>query len=161
MTYWLASARGGQESGFVKRFSPAYWTVNFPRPMMASVVTTAPDALRVDTVFYGSGDLCGLIWEAVDQWDHPLLAYETARDFRNCQLSFRWRSSGIRALDLVNGPTLTIEGRDAGGSPRSWYVRLWNYASGSPTDATITLDFNTLNGGYLLPSEADPVRRWW
>lgn len=157
MTYWLASARGGQESGFVKRFSPAYWTVNFPRPMMASVVTTAPDALRVDTVFYGSGDLCGLIWEAVDQWDHPLLAYETARDFRNCQLSFRWRSSGIRALDLVNGPTLTIEGRDAGGSPRSWYVRLWNYASGSPTDATITLDFNTLNGGYLLPSEADPV----
>jgi hypothetical protein len=111
----------------------------------------------VDTVFYGSGDLCGLIWEAVDQWDHPLLAYETARDFRNCQLSFRWRSSGIRALDLVNGPTLTIEGRDAGGSPRSWYVRLWNYASGSPTDATITLDFNTLNGGYLLPSEADPV----
>jgi len=157
MAYWLASALGGQESGFVKRFSPAYWTVNFPRPMMASVVTTAPDALRVDTVFYGSGDLCGLIWEAVDQWDHPLLAYETARDFRNCQLSFRWRSSGIRALDLVNGPTLTIEGRDAGGSPRSWYVRLWNYASGSPTDATITLDFNALNGGYLLPSEADPV----
>lgn len=157
MAYWLASARGGQESGFVKRFSPAFWTVNFPRPMMASVVTTAPDALRVDTVFYGSGDLGGLIWEAVDQWDHPLLAYETKRDFRNCQLSFHWRSSGIRALDLVNGPTLTIEGRDASGAARSWYVRLWNYAIGTPTDAAISLDFNALNGGFLLPAEADPV----
>ncbi|MDQ4420538.1 DUF2460 domain-containing protein [Sphingobium sp. DEHP117] len=157
MAYWLASADGGQERGFVKRFSPAFWTVNFPRPMMASVVTTAPDALRVDTVFYGSGDLAGLIWEAQDQWDHPLLAYETRRDFRNCQLRFHWRSSGIRQLDAVNGPTLTIEGRDAGGAPRSWYVRLWNYASGSPTDADITIDFNALNGGFLLPAEADPV----
>lgn len=157
MAYWLASADGGQERGFVKRFSPAFWTVNFPRPMMASVVTTAPDALRVDTVFYGSGDLAGLIWEAQDKWDHPLLAYETRRDFRNCQLRFHWRSSGIRALDAVNGPTLTIEGRDAGGAPRNWYVRLWNYASGSPTDADITLDFNALNGGFLLPAEADPV----
>ncbi|RXR30346.1 DUF2460 domain-containing protein [Sphingobium fluviale] len=157
MAYWLASTDGGQERAFIKRFSPAYWTVNFPRPMMASVVTTAPDALRVDTVFYGSGDLAGLIWEAQDQWDHPLLAYETRRDFRNCQLRFHWRSGGIRALDAVNGPTLTIEGRDAGGAPRSWYVRLWNYASGSPTDADITLDFNALNGGFLLPAEADPV----
>jgi uncharacterized protein (TIGR02217 family) len=157
MAYWLASADGGQERGFVKRFSPAFWTVNFQRPMMASVVTTAPDALRVDTVFYGSGDLAGLIWEAQDKWDHPLLAYETRRDFRNCQLRFHWRSSGIRALDAVNGPTLTIEGRDAGGAPRSWYVRLWNYASGSPTDADITLDFNAINGGFLLPAEADPV----
>src|SRR3546814_5419571 len=47
---------------------PIYWTVNFPRPMMASVVTAAPDALRVDAVFYGSGDLAGLIWEAEDKW---------------------------------------------------------------------------------------------
>jgi len=117
---------------------------------------SAPDALRVDTVFYGSGDLGGLIWEAVDQWDHPLLAYETKRDFRNCQLSFHWRSSGIRALDLVNGPTLTIEGRDASGNPRSWYVRLWNYASGTPTDATIALDFKALNGGSCCPPR--PIR---
>lgn len=38
MSYWLARARSGQESGFLSRFDPAYWTVNFPRPMMASVV---------------------------------------------------------------------------------------------------------------------------
>ena len=74
-------------------FAATHWTVNFPRPMMASVVTTAPDAVRMDAVFYGSGDLAGLIWEAEDRHDHPLLAYETARDFSGLTLSFRWRST--------------------------------------------------------------------
>ena len=155
--YWLADARRGQEERFMKRFAPTHWTVNFPRPMMASVVTTAPDALRVDAVFYGSGDLAGLIWEAEDKWSHPLLAYETARDFRSCVLRFRWRSGGLKRLDEVHGPTLTIEGRDAGGAPRSWYVRLWNYASGSAEDADVVLNFADLDGGFLLPGEADPV----
>ena len=54
-------------------------------------------------------------------------------------------------LDAVNGPTLTIEGRDATGVAQSWYVRLWNYAAGSPTDAVITLDFDTLAAGFSLP----------
>ncbi|MGD9810037.1 MAG: DUF2460 domain-containing protein [Sphingobium sp.] len=157
MAYWLAVARGAQESGYIKRFSPAYWTVNFPRPMMAGVVTTAPDALRVDAVFYGSGDLAGLIWEAQDVWDHPLLAYETSRDFRNCQLRFHWQSNGLKPLDALHGPTLTIEGRDPSGNPKSWYVRLWNYATGTSEDAHIALDFNAMNGGFLLPVEADPV----
>ena len=155
--YWLADARRGQEERFMKRFAPTHWTVNFPRPMMASAVTTAPDALRVDAVFYGSGDLAGLIWEAEDKWSHPLLAYETSRDFRDCVLRFRWRSGGIKRLDEVHGPTLTIEGRDAAGSPRSWYVRLWNYASGSAEDAEVLLDFSAISGGFLLPGEADPV----
>jgi uncharacterized protein (TIGR02217 family) len=155
--YWLADKRRGQDSRFIKRFAPTHWTVNFPRPMMASVVTTAPDALRVDAVFYGSGDLAGLIWEAQDQWSHALLAYETSRDFRDCTLSFRWRSGGVRRLDETHGPTLTIEGRDADGHPRAWYVRLWNHASGEPEDAVITLDFSALVGGYDLPTDADPV----
>ena len=155
--YWLADTRRGQESGWMKRFAATHWTVNFPRPMMASVVTTAADALRMDAVFHGSGDLAGLIWEAEDRWSHPLIAYETARDFRTCVLSFRWRSGGVRRLDETHGPTLTIEGRDAEGRPRAWYVRLWNYASGGPEDAVITLDFANLVGGYRWPEEADPV----
>ena len=155
--YWLADARRGQQAGWMKRFAPTHWTVNFPRPMMASVVTRAADALRVDAVFYGSGDLAGLIWEAQDRWSHPLLAYETARDFRQCVLRFRWRSGGIRRLDETHGPTLTIEGRDAEGNPRAWYVRLWNHASGDPEDAIITLDFSALEGGYSLPEDSDPV----
>jgi len=157
MPHWLARTRGDQESAVIKRFSPPYWTVDFPRPMMASVVTQGSDGLRIDAVFHTSGDLAGLIWEAQDRWDHTLLAYETDRDFSGCVLKFRWRSEGIKPLDEVNGPTLTIEGRDADGVPCAWYVRLSNYAVGEPDDAIVTLDFDALDGGFLLPDEADPV----
>jgi uncharacterized protein (TIGR02217 family) len=157
MGWWLAGAGDALTTGFVKRFDPRFWTVNFPRPMMAAVTTIAADALRVDAVFYKADDLAGLIWEAEDSHDHPLLAYETRRDFRDCRLSFRWRSGGLMALDAINGPTLTIEGRDETGVPRAWYVRLWNYATGTAEDAEIALDFADLDGGFLLPGEADPV----
>ncbi|WP_404372567.1 DUF2460 domain-containing protein [Sphingomonas sp. MMS24-J45] len=157
MPFWLADQRTVQTESTISRFDPRFWTVNFPRPMMAAVTTAAPDALRVDAVFYTEGDLAGLIWEAEDRFDHPLLRYETARDFRGCRLAFRWRSGGVIALDAVNGPVLTIEGRDAAGGPRAWYVRLWNYAAGSPEDAVVSLDFAQIDGGFLLPGEADPV----
>lgn len=157
MGWWLCSERRGQASGFVSRFDPAYWSVDFPRPMMASVVTTAPDALRVDAVFLRQNDLAGLIWASADTHDHPLLRYETRRDYRDCRLRFRWRSSGVLPLDAINGPVLTIEGRDASGIARAWYVRLWNYATGTPQDAQVTLDFAQLVGGFTLPEEADPV----
>ena len=157
MAYWLCDKRRQQKSAPVMRFDPRFWTVNFPRPMMASVVTTGPESLRAEAVFYRSNDLAGLIWDSVDDWDHPLLAYETNRDYRRLTVSFRWRSQGIMPLDAVNGPTLTISGRDANGAPKSWYVRLWNYAVGSPEDAEIVLDFRDLAGGFLLPLEGDPV----
>jgi uncharacterized protein (TIGR02217 family) len=154
MGHWLAPPGAARQIGFVKRFDARLWTVNFPRPMMASAVTTGPDSLRVDCVFYKKDDLAGLIWEAEDRFDHPLLAYETSRDFRGCRLGFRWRSGGIRALDAVDGPTLTIEGRDPAGAARSWFVRLWNYAEGTPEDASIALDFAALAGGW---AGDDPV----
>ena len=154
MAFWLASRRRRQQSDWIQRFDPRFWTINFPRPMMASVVSTSHDSLRVDCEFYHKGELAGLIWESEDTLDHPLLAYETRRDYAHAILRFRWRSSGLVALDQPNGPTLTIEGRDANGIARSWYVRLWNYASGSPTDAAITLPFSELQSGYTLPGEA-------
>lgn len=157
MAFWLADKREGQESDWIQRFDPRFWTVNFPRPMMASVVSTAPDALRVDCAFLRRADLAGLIWESADTLDHPLLAYETQHDYAAATLSFRWRSAGVIALDQVNGPTLTIEGRDASGLPRTWYVRLWNYAQGTPEDAAIVLPFSELIGGFDLPADADPV----
>jgi len=157
MGFWLADKRTGQRSSFIQRFDPRFWTINFPRPMMASVVTTAADALRVDAVFYNSDDLAGLIWDSEDALDHVLLAYETEKDYARLSWQFRWRSSGIMPLDAINGPTLTIEGRDASGDPKSWYVRLWNYASGTPTDALVSIEFSKLDGGFLLPGEADPL----
>lgn len=157
MGWWLASDRTVQAAGVISRFDPAYWTVNFPRPMMAGVVTIAPDALRVDAAFYRQDDLAGLIWESVDRHDHPLLGYETSRDYRGCRLRFRWRSAGVMALDAVNGPVLTIEGRDTAGAPRAWYVRLWNYAEGTAEDCVVSIDFASVAGGFVLPGEADPV----
>ncbi|MDG6079188.1 TIGR02217 family protein [Erythrobacter litoralis] len=148
MAFWLATQRDGQYSDWIKRFDPRFWSVNFPRPMMASVVSTGPESLRVDCEFLRKNDLAGLIWDSVDTLDHPLLAYETQRDYSHCILSFRWRSQGLVALDQPHGPTLTIEGADSTGHKRSWYVRLWNYASGSPQDATIELPFSCLRAGY-------------
>ena len=153
MPFWLARERRAQESTFIQRFDPRFWTVNFPRPAMASVITTGPDSLRVDLELHHAGELVGLIWESIDSLDHPLLAYATDRDYAHTSLSFRWQSQGVIALDQPNGPTLTIEGRDAAGAPRTWYVRLWNYATGTPTDARITLPFSALESGYGLPGE--------
>lgn len=151
MGWWLADEADGAlvERSWVKRFDPRFWTVNFPRPAMAAVTTIAPDALRVDLSFYRAADLVGLIWESADRFDHPLLRYATSRDYRGCRLRFRWRSVGdVLPLDAVNGPTLTVEGRDAGGTARSWYVRLWNHAEGDPHDAWVTLDFDALREGF-------------
>ncbi|MFC7048912.1 DUF2460 domain-containing protein [Emcibacter nanhaiensis] len=155
--YWLATEYDQAETNWIRRFSPRYWTVNFPRPMVASVVTEGVDALRCDLVFYRKEDLCGLIWESEDLHDHPLLRYGTSRDYRHTVLSFRWQSSGIADLDHLHGPTLTIEGRDQQGLPHTWYVRLANYATGTAEDAEIVLDFDTLAGGFTLPADADPV----
>ncbi len=158
MRHWLATAADQQRQDWLKRFDARFWTVDFPRPMMAAATTPAPQTVRVDLSFLRTNDLAGLIWESIDRWDHPLLGYETNRDYRGLRLSFRWQAEGaLMPLDAVNGPTLTIEGRDANGNVRGWYVRLWNYAVGTPTDAVITLDFDTLAGGFLFPGEADPV----
>ena len=154
MTFWLARERRGQDTDFIQRFDPRFWTVNFPRPAMASAVTQGPDTLRVDCEFHHAGELCGLIWESEDTLDHPLLAYDTDRDYARTTLSFRWRSTGLVALDVPNGPTLTIEGRDAAGAQQTWYVRLWNYAQGTPQDARIVLPFSQLESGYGLPGIA-------
>jgi len=153
MAFWLAKARKGQETSHIQRFDPRFWTVNFPRPAMASVVATSPDSLEVKCEFHNQSDLVGLIWDSVDSLDHPLLSYQTDRDYSRTTLAFDWVSSGLIALDQPNGPTLTIEGRDANGVARSWFVRLWNYASGSATDAHITLPFSALGAGWSLPGE--------
>ena len=157
MAFWLARERDGQHSDYIQRFDPRFWTIDFPRPMMGSVVTSAADALRVDVEFHHANALAGLIWWSRDELDHPLLAYATDRDYSRTTLRFTWRSSGVIPLDAVNGPTLTIEGRDAAGLSRSWYVRLWNYAEGTPTDADITLPFSALSGGWDITGNPDPV----
>ena len=158
MRYWLTARDAPIERDFVKRFDPLHWTVDFPRGAMASVVTTSDGhGLKVEASFLRVNDLVGLIWTSEDADAHPAHARETSRDYSGCVLGLRWRSTGLVALNAVNGPTMTIEGRDTAGNPRNWYVRLWNYAVGTGIDARITLDFDALDGGFLLPGEADQV----
>lgn len=151
MAFWLARERRGQETTYMQRFDARFWTVDFPRPAMASVVAYGHDHIRIDVELHHKGELVGVIWDSVDTLDHPLLAYETSRDYSNTTLCFQWLSDGVIPLDQPNGPTLTIEGRDENGISRTWYVRLWNYATGTPEAATITLPFSQLESGYSLP----------
>jgi uncharacterized protein (TIGR02217 family) len=158
MNLWFTRPDAPIVQTHVKRFNPLHWTVDFPRGTVASVVTT-PDAhgLSVEAEFLREGDLVGLIWESEDRLAHPAHARMTSSDYSRCTLNFHWESSGVIALDQIDGPTLTIEGRDEAGNPRSWFVRLWNYAQGSPTSADIALDFDALDGGFSLPADADRV----
>lgn len=158
MRHWLTARDAPIAGDFVKRFDPLHWTVDFPRGAMASLVTGDDGhSLSVEASYLRKGDLVGLIWESEDRHAHPAHARETSRDYSGCVLSFRWRSAGLVPLDAVNGPTLTIEGRTVAGEARTWFVRLWNYASGSADDAVVTLDFDELDGGFLLPAEAQRV----
>jgi hypothetical protein len=155
MAYWLTTAQDQLRWSTIARFDPRFWSVNFPAPMMAAVTTQQADRLVINCAFQTARDLCGIIWTSVDADDHPLLRYETNTDYRGLTFRFRWRSFGaIVPLDAINGPVLTIEGRDAAGVPRAWYVRLWNYAVGTPTDAVVTLDFSTLRSGFGAGGDA-------
>lgn len=158
MNYWFTSADAPLATTWVKRFDPLHWTVDFPRGTVASLVTSADGhGLSLTAEVLRKGDLVGLIFASEDARAHPAHARRTMRDYSGASLSFRWQSSGAIALDQVNGATLTIEGRDADGNPRSWYVRLWNYATGTGEDAVVTINFDALLGGYSLPADADPV----
>ncbi|HEU5067488.1 MAG TPA: DUF2460 domain-containing protein [Sphingomicrobium sp.] len=158
MNLWFTAPDAPIVQTFVKRFDPLHWTVDFPLGTVASAVNTADGhGLQITAEFLRVGDLVGLIFESADSHAHPAHARETVRDYSHATLSFRWQSTGVMLLDQVNGPTLTIEGRDQSGNAKSWYVRLWNYAQGTSEDAQITLDFDSLDGGYSLPGDADPV----
>ena len=158
MNLWFTRRDAPVASTFLKRFDPLHWTVDFPRGTIASLVTGAdPHRIDIAAEFLREGDLVGVIWASEDKVSHPAHARATSRDYSNCVLSFRWQSNGVMPLDAINGPTLTIEAKDASGAPRNWYVRLWNYAVGNGTDALVMLDFDGLDGGFSLPADADRV----
>jgi uncharacterized protein (TIGR02217 family) len=162
MNLWFTRPDAKITRTFVKRFDPMHWRVDFPRGTVASAVTSSDGhGLSVSCEFLRKGDLVGIIWESADSRAHPAHARETSCDYSDCTLSFHWESSGVTPLDAVNGPTLTIEGSDADGNAQTWLVRLWNYASGTGESADISIDFNALDEGFSLPTDAvrvDPQR---
>jgi len=148
-----ASARIGTETR--SRFDPLFWTVNFPNTMMAAL-RASPGRIEVDAVFHRKDHLVGVIWESADRFDHPTTAYDTRTDYRGCVLRFRVQLRGdVLDLEAIDGPVLTIEGRDAGGAARTWYVRLGNAAvSGTARDAVVEIDFDHLKAGFYGTSSA-------
>ena len=159
MNLWFTRGDAPLDRDWVKRFDPLGWTVDFPGGASASVVTGGDGhSLNVEASFLRQGDLVGLIFESRDRRAHAAHARVTSEDYSGCVLRFRWQAEGLIGLDGANGATLTIEGRDASGAERAWYVRLWNYAVGTAGDAVITLDFDALDAGYAMPGERIFVR---
>lgn len=162
MRYWLTRDDPRLRQGVIKRFEPSHWTVDFPRGTMACVVSHPGERRITATATFGrEGDLVGLIFTTDDTSVHVAHRRHAISDYSRCTLRFRWQSTGLATLDGVNGPTLTLEGTDGQGQARTWYVRLWNYATGSGTDATVELPFDDLRAGFVLDpsSERVDVRR--
>jgi uncharacterized phage protein (TIGR02218 family) len=134
-------------AGTIRRFEPAYWTVDFPIAMMATVVTTGPNSLRMKAVFRTNRDLMGLLWAIEDQDDHGAYAYPRRKDYRGCELEFDWASSGIRSMDRLQSVTLTVTTM----AGETHYIRLWNYKTSGTPDAChirIVFDDTTMSGFY-------------
>lgn len=131
----------------IRRFEPAYWTVDFPIAMMATLVTTDANSMRMKAVFRTNRDLMGIIWEVEDQDDHGVYAYPRRKDHRGCILEFDWVSSGIRPMDLLQSVTLTVETFTSG----THFVRIWNYkTSGTPDNCNIRLAMDeTTKSGFF------------
>lgn len=158
MRHWMTRDDGRLRRDVIKRFEPSHWTVDFPRGTMACVVSHPGESKLTATTSFGrKGDLVGLIFTTTDTTAHVAHRRHANADYSRCTLRFRWQSDGLAALDTVNGATLTIEGRDHNGQARSWYVRLWNYATGSGTDAVIELPFDTLKAGYQINDNSEIV----
>jgi hypothetical protein len=111
MGHCLVPAREAHHAAdVISRFDPRFWTVNFRWPMMAAVTTTAPDALRVDCVFYRRDDLAGLIWEAMSdertaRLSLPLLHAGQAQKELD-------HNEALALLDLAVQPTVVAAGQD-------------------------------------------------
>jgi hypothetical protein len=134
----------------ISRMTPKYFTVNGPQSM-SFALTTAFNTMRVDYVARMESDLCGLTWNSVDTKDHVSLAYSTNKDYRNMVWQFDIAVSDT--APLINDParslTMTVTGRDAGGSPVTYFVALKNYATAPASRSShISIDFNTVKAGF-------------
>lgn len=136
----------------LQRFDPVFWLTNFgPIPMVASITIPRENSVRVDAISYGESDLTGFIWNSEDTKDHPMLRYETNKDYRNVTLEFTWIPFGPVAPlnDEQISPTLAMEGRDESGNPKVYFIRLYNYATDLLDGSwRVSIDFDTAIAGW-------------
>lgn len=159
MTRLVRYPKAREADATIRRFEPAYWQLDFNLDMMATVITTGPNAMRVKALFRTNTDLAGLIWKVEDDTDHALFAYPRRKDYRGCVLEFDWASSGIRSMERLQSVTLTVD-TYAG---VTHFIRLWNYKISGTPDACrirIVFDDSTKSGYYSdAPVPWNDVRR--
>ncbi|MFG1462120.1 hypothetical protein V5F77_04400 [Xanthobacter sp. DSM 24535] len=137
----------------IRRFEPAYWTIDHPLTASASVTTLGPDGLRLSAQLRTKADIVGLKWESADRWSAKSCKYLQSNNYGGCVLEFDYSLSGLPNLNDVAGLVLSVTD-DAG---VQYYVRLANYAtSGDGYSGHIRLDFAgaPVLGGYNISDGA-------
>lgn len=155
---WGALTAYGRPTGatrVIRRFEPAYWTIDHPLTASASVTTSGANALRLSAQLRTKGDIVGLKWESEDRWSAQSLKYLTSTNYGGCVLEFDYSLSGLPGLNDTHGLVLTVTDTDGA----AYYVKLSNYiTSGTGTSGHIRLDFAgaPVMGGFNI---ADPAQR--
>lgn len=133
----------------VNRLLPKFFTVTGPQSMSFALTTTGTN-LRVDWESRMESDLCGLVFTSVDSKEHVSLAYQTKKDYRNMIWQFDLALDAQAPLinDVSRPLMMTVDGRNAGGSPVSYSIALKNYASvPNSRSSHVTINFDTVMAG--------------
>lgn len=144
----------------IRRFEPAYWTIDLPLTASASVITTGADSLRLACTLRSEADVVGLRWQSEDLWSPRSLGYFTSRNFTGCILDFDFALAGLPPITDVAGLTLTVTDDEGA----VYYVRLANYlTSGEGTAGHIHLDFTgaPVLGGFSIEDVTQRVIVPW
>lgn len=131
----------------VYKLQPEYLTIDFNYDMIATIVTHNENSFKVSGNFRTGSDFGGLIWNTVDEFDHPTYKYAENNDFSNVVLSYNYSMSGdIQSMDSGKAPTITVITTDG----LTYYVRLWNYVVEGSTgnEGSVVIDFNNLYAGW-------------
>ena len=153
-------ARPAGSTRTIRRFEPAYWTIDHPLTASASVVTTGPNSLILTAQLRTKADIVGLKWESKDRWSANLCKYLQSNNYIDCVLEFDYALSGLPNLNDTAGLVLSVTD-DAG---VQYYVRLANYeTSGNGYSGHIRLNFGgaPVLGGFNIEDAAQRVQIPW
>lgn len=93
-----------------QKFNPDLWNIRFNYEAIATVITTAENAMKVVGHFRTESDYIGLMYSSSEDWNHDLVKYDTSTDYSGMVFSFRARYEGVVSHfdDTVQQPSLLI-----------------------------------------------------
>lgn len=144
----------------IRRFEPAFWTIDLPLSASASLITTGSTGLRLACTLRTAADVVGMRWESEDRWSARGLGYFTSPNYTACILDFDFALTGLPPISDNGGLVMTVT--DADGT--DYFVRLANYmTSGDGMTGHIRLDFSgvpVLGGFNVLDEDQRRVIPW-